>query len=88
MVRNLIVTPSYQNLSFTYRKFPDYYYNLKFESPSGAIIEIVLIDTVLLCGQNDHDFLHTQPEPLTAQKDIRVAEDQWTWLEETLRASK
>ncbi|GAV05409.1 hypothetical protein RvY_15549 [Ramazzottius varieornatus] len=69
-------------------KFPDYYYNLKFECPSGATVEIVLIDTVLLCGHSDHDFLHKQPEPWATSSEIRTAEDQWAWIEKTLKASR
>ncbi|XP_055342113.1 tartrate-resistant acid phosphatase type 5-like [Paramacrobiotus metropolitanus] len=67
--------------------FPDYYYNLKFDAGEGASLEIVLIDTVLLCGNSDSDFLHKQPEMQMNPKARKIADDQWAWIEETLAKS-
>ncbi|OQV22226.1 Tartrate-resistant acid phosphatase type 5 [Hypsibius exemplaris] len=69
-------------------KFPDYYYNLKFNVGTDSSVEIILIDTILLCGNSDHDFLHQAPKPHTTKKSQQIAADQWAWIEQTLAASK
>ncbi|KAJ8305456.1 hypothetical protein KUTeg_016001 [Tegillarca granosa] len=41
--------------------FKDFYYLLQFPVPGGKNVDIVMIDTVLLCGNSDHDFKNQQP---------------------------
>ena len=66
--------------------FPNYYYGLQFKIPSSHFtVEILMVDTVLLCGNSDSDFLYKQPE---GPDNLLHAEDQWTWLETRLQASK
>jgi tartrate-resistant acid phosphatase type 5 len=67
--------------------FPDYYYNLKFKAAPGATVEIVMIDTIQLCGNSDDDFLHKQPKMPNDPKARKIADDQWAWIEKTLSAS-
>lgn len=64
--------------------FPNYYYALRFPIPGGATVDIVMIDTVLLCGNTRHDFIGDQPK---GPKDIKAAEDQWSWIEKQLETS-
>ena len=68
------------------RNFPNYYYKLQFTIPgSKAVIDILMIDTVLLCGNSDADILGKQPEGPESES---VAEKQWQWIESNLKASK
>ncbi|KAL3870035.1 hypothetical protein ACJMK2_042652 [Sinanodonta woodiana] len=65
--------------------FPNYYYLLSFAIPgSNAKVDIVMIDTVLLCGNTLHDFVDSQPQ---GPADNIVAEDQWNWIEKQLMNS-
>lgn len=65
--------------------FPDYYYKLQFTIPgSQVIVDIIMIDTVLLCGNSDHDFLGRQP---TGPENQKVADDQLSWIEKQLQMS-
>ena len=69
-----------------FRNFPNFYYSFNVKIPSSkSYIDIVMVDTVLLCGNSDHDFKHAQP---TGPEHWRQAEDQWTWLEDQLKNSK
>lgn len=43
-----------------------------------------MLDTILLCGNTKHDFVHDQPK---GPSDLKVAEDQWVWLKEQLAFS-
>lgn len=65
--------------------FPDYYYTISFKIPGpAAIVDIIMIDTVLLCG-NTHDFnIVDQPG---GPENVTVAEDQWKWIEDRLASS-
>lgn len=66
--------------------FPNFYYKLSFKIPSSsAYIDIVMVDTVLLCGSSDHDFLNKQP---SGPANGSVADDQWVWIEQQLANSK
>ncbi|XP_078371357.1 tartrate-resistant acid phosphatase type 5-like [Oculina patagonica] len=65
--------------------FPNFYYTKSWKIPgSDKDLQLVLIDTVLLCGNSGDDELHAQPE---GPESIEDAEDQWDWLESTLRSS-
>jgi len=66
--------------------FPDYYYYKEFPIDSdGHTVGLVMIDTVQLCGNSDHDVLGLQPKgPL----DVSSAEKQWDFIEKSLNASK
>ena len=69
-----------------FRNFPDYYYKLQFVIPgSEMLVDIVMIDTVVLCGNSDDDFLGLQPPGPENQK---LADDQLTWIEKQLQMSK
>lgn len=65
--------------------FPYYYYKLSYKIPDGDSIDIIMLDTVLLCGNTLSDFEHDQPK---GPADFMVAQDQWTWLEQQLASSK
>ncbi|KAK6179462.1 hypothetical protein SNE40_011817 [Patella caerulea] len=66
--------------------FPDLYYPLSFTVPGTSdTVDIVMIDTVSLCGNVLDDFHGYQPK---APENLKVAEDQWTWIEEKLAKSK
>lgn len=69
----------------TSRNFPYYYYKLTYKIPDGNIIDIIMLDTVLLCGNTLSDFVHDQPK---GPADFMVAQDQWAWLEQQLASSK
>lgn len=70
---------------FGCRNFPDYYYNLTVTIPdTSTVVEVVMTDTVMLCGNTD-DFSDAQP--LGAEDEV-AASKQWTWLENTLKNSK
>ena len=67
------------------RKFPYYYYELNFHIPNtGKTLTIIMLDTVLLCG-NSNDYVDEKPRgPLRAVD----ANRQLTWLQERLARSK
>lgn len=44
-----------------------------------------MIDTVVLCGNSDDDWLHQQPK---GPKSYQKAQDQWTWIHDQLKSSK
>ena len=68
------------------RKFPKLYYALQFPLPSGSgQVDIIMLDTVLLCGNSDDDMLGLQP---TGPSSRLVAEEQWAWLETQLQNSR
>uniref|UniRef100_A0A672Y5V9 Tartrate-resistant acid phosphatase type 5 n=1 Tax=Sphaeramia orbicularis TaxID=375764 RepID=A0A672Y5V9_9TELE len=66
-------------------KFPAYYYELNFHIPNTQkILTIIMLDTVLLCGNSD-DFLDGQPKGplLTAE-----ANRQLVWLQDRMARSR
>ncbi|KAL5015749.1 hypothetical protein ScPMuIL_005338 [Solemya velum] len=66
-------------------KFPDYYYNFTVKVPqTSTVVEIVMIDTVVLCGGSD-DFAGSQPQ---GPEDDLSAQTQWQWIERTLSSSR
>ena len=83
--------------------FPNYWYNhiIPIPTANGTItLELVIIDTVILSGNTDHDGGHsaTPPGPagipphvsfllITPPTDQALADDQWTWIQQTLANS-
>ncbi|XP_068720388.1 tartrate-resistant acid phosphatase type 5-like [Montipora capricornis] len=65
--------------------FPSLYYTKSWRIPGSDLdLQLVLLDTIVLCGNTDHDHLNDQPqEPESVEK----SEEQWTWLEDTLKSS-
>ena len=65
--------------------FPDYWYKLHFVLPDNKTdIDIVMIDTVLLCGNSDDDRLHLQPD---GADDPGKKDKQLKWIEKQLKES-
>ncbi len=72
--------------SFNCRNYPDFYYKLQFKVPgSDSVIDMLMIDTIVLCGNSDDDRLGKQP---SCPKSVADAEQQWTWIEKNLQSSK
>lgn len=66
--------------------FPSYFYPLNFSLPSGSKkIDIIMLDTVMLCGVLTSDDLEQQPEEPENSMD---AAKQLSWLEDQLKNSK
>ncbi|XP_069129879.1 tartrate-resistant acid phosphatase type 5-like [Argopecten irradians] len=65
--------------------FPNYYYKMSLAVPDGATMDIIMIDTVLLCGNTGHDQYEAQPE---GPSDVKMAASQWEWIENMLQLSK
>ncbi|XP_006012648.1 tartrate-resistant acid phosphatase type 5a [Latimeria chalumnae] len=65
--------------------FPNYYYDLNFKVPhTNVSVTILMIDTIMLCGNSD-DFQSEQPErPLS----MSAANSQLKWLKEKLAKSR
>lgn len=67
------------------RNFPYYYYEMNFRIPkTDSTMTIIMLDTVLLCGNSD-DFLDQQPK---APRSGVQADRQLIWLQERLARSK
>ncbi|XP_048473841.1 tartrate-resistant acid phosphatase type 5-like isoform X1 [Rhincodon typus] len=65
--------------------FPHYYYDLNFTiKDSNTTVTILMLDTVLLCGNSD-DFQGKEPE---APKDYNVANAQLEWIRDKLKNSR
>ncbi|KAM4594691.1 tartrate-resistant acid phosphatase type 5a [Fundulus diaphanus] len=66
-------------------RFPSYYYELNFHIPNtGKTLTIIMLDTVMLCGNSD-DFVDEKPRgPLSAVD----ANRQLVWLQERLARSE
>ncbi|XP_064604998.1 tartrate-resistant acid phosphatase type 5-like [Liolophura sinensis] len=66
--------------------FPELYYSLSMPIPgSTSFVDIIMIDTVTLCGNTKSD---ASSEPPSEPDDVQLAEDQWAWLESKLQSSK
>ena len=48
-------------------------------------MDIIILDTILLCGNTKSDFVYGQPP---GPSSVSVAEEQWEWLEKQLSTSK
>ncbi|XP_031550025.1 tartrate-resistant acid phosphatase type 5-like [Actinia tenebrosa] len=67
--------------------FPYYYYTKDWTIPgTDKKLQLVMIDTVLLCGNTVHDFLGGNNAQ--GPDSIDDAEVQWSWLEKTLKSSQ
>lgn len=70
-------------------RFPDYYYSFHqtFNDEKGRRrqVHVVMLDTVLLAGNNDDNEDRFMPPP--GPRDPQVAETQWQWLENELSES-
>lgn len=65
--------------------FPSLYYTKSWNIPeSGQTLQLVLLDTVELCGNTDHDNSNDQPQ---GPESIENSDKQWAWLNETLHSS-
>ncbi|XP_028678334.1 tartrate-resistant acid phosphatase type 5a [Erpetoichthys calabaricus] len=65
--------------------FPYYYYELRFRIPhTNATLSILMLDTILLCGNSD-DFTDERPRGPVS---LGAAEEQLTWLKERMRSSR
>ena len=67
------------------RNFPNYYYKVNYTIPGGKTLDIIMLDTIQLCGNTKSDFAEGQPQGPT---DFLMADSQWTWLEQQLATSK
>ncbi|XP_006811313.1 tartrate-resistant acid phosphatase type 5-like [Saccoglossus kowalevskii] len=66
-------------------EFPSYYYNKRYNIPgSNATILFVMIDTIILCGNTQDDIPGAE---LSGPDDPVRAEEQWQWIEATLKKS-
>lgn len=68
-----------------FRRFPSYYYELNFRIPNtGKTLTIIMLDTIMLCGNSD-DFSDQKPKgPLRAVD----ANRQLIWLQDRLARSQ
>ena len=69
-----------------FRNFPDFYYYKEFPvNKAGTVtVGIVMIDTVLLCGNSDDHELEQPRGP----KVKSLADQQWAFIEKSLANSK
>ncbi|XP_050401962.2 tartrate-resistant acid phosphatase type 5 [Patella vulgata] len=66
--------------------FPELYYTQSFTIPATSnTVDIIMIDTVTLCGNTIYEKPHLQPQ---GPDDILKAEAQWQWIEDSLNKSK
>lgn len=65
-------------------RFPNYYYSLSYNIPGGGVVQILMIDTVLLCGNTGDDSLHDQPH---GPVDLDKADDQLAWITQSMKNS-
>ncbi|XP_050403032.1 tartrate-resistant acid phosphatase type 5-like [Patella vulgata] len=66
--------------------FPDFYYPLSFKLPgTNSTIDILMLDTITLCGNTESDFKGSQP---IKPDNYQASEQQWAWLEQSLAVSK
>ena len=66
------------------RKYPDYYYTIKFTIPdSNMTLEFLMIDTMILCGHTD-DAIDLAP---TGPTSVGAAKKHWRWIRKHLEHS-
>ncbi|KAH3695861.1 hypothetical protein DPMN_083319 [Dreissena polymorpha] len=64
-------------------KFPDYYQKITSHAPGGRSVDVILIDTIVLCGN-----VYDSHVPPVGPADSGAAAAQWAWLEESLKQSR
>jgi len=67
--------------------FPDFFYTFTLwqnGDQQKKLIDFIMIDTILLCGQPLPDWDHS---PLKGPENQTLADEYWTWIEEQMRAS-
>ncbi|XP_066912316.1 tartrate-resistant acid phosphatase type 5-like [Clytia hemisphaerica] len=65
--------------------FPSLWYSKTFQfSDTSRTMKLIMIDTVVLCGNTDSDF---DAMPPNGPEGWVLAEEQWAWLETELKAS-
>lgn len=62
-----------------YRKFPNHYHKTSTSISSGPTLDLLLIDTIQLCGN-----VYTVDMQPAGPADPAKAEAQWSWLEDQL----
>jgi hypothetical protein len=67
------------------RMFPHFYYNQSWLLPDDKVLEILLLDTTILCG-NTYDTPYGKR--LKGPDNVHDANLQWSWLERSLKGSK
>ncbi|XP_060554745.1 tartrate-resistant acid phosphatase type 5-like [Ruditapes philippinarum] len=65
--------------------FPHFYYKQSWMLPDDKVLDVLLIDTTILCG-NTYDTPYGKR--LKGPKNVHNANLQWSWLERTLKESK
>lgn len=63
-------------------KFPDFYQKVRKTITGGRTLDIILIDTIQLCGN-----VYAMGQQPVGPADVRAAENQWTWIEKNLNES-
>ncbi len=80
---------------FLCRVYPSLYYTVKYELSDGTDIDIIMIDTITLCGKAKDlknagivEEFFTPEHELRGPLNVQLANAQWIWLEEQLKASR
>lgn len=81
---NISAQIAYSNVSKRWN-YPSLYYKVTYKIPGGGSIDILMLDTITLCGNTKSDFDYAQPLGPASVKD---AEDQWAWLDQQLALSE
>lgn len=77
-------------------EFPNNYYKVQYELPDSTKIDILMIDTIVLCGNlkpvKNADFFtymsaESSEQPVLLAEDRAASERHWTWLQNNLRNS-
>ncbi|KAI0217709.1 Tartrate-resistant acid phosphatase type 5 [Lamellibrachia satsuma] len=80
---NVSAQIAYTKVSKTWN-YPDNFYKKKFTVPdSDLTLEIIMIDTIILCGQTDDD-INLVP---TGPKSVAHAKKYWKWIKKQIKHS-